>query len=87
MTSWNRDFREFFALLNARRVRYLLIGSVASHFHATPRATKDVDVWVDADPRNLDALLRAIHDFGFPTEGISTEDLAAELEKVRRARR
>jgi hypothetical protein len=47
----NDDFREFFALLNARRVELLVIGGVAYNFHASPRATKDIDLRFDRAAR------------------------------------
>ena len=47
-----RDFEEFFASLNAHRVRYLIVGGYAVGFHARPRATKNIDV---LPPRTLPA--------------------------------
>ena len=41
-----QDFKEFLKLLNAHRVRYLLIGGYAVAYHGYPRATADMDVWV-----------------------------------------
>ena len=73
----NRDFEEFFASLNASRVRYLLIGGVAYNFYAPPRATKDIDVWVDPARQNLRLLIAAIGAFGFPTDSIELDVLAA----------
>ncbi len=61
----NQDFREFFASLNAKKVEYLIIGGVAFNFHAVPRATKDIDVWVGPSLTNLEAFLLALTDFGF----------------------
>ena len=43
----NRDFRDLFAALNGAAARYLLIGGYAVGFHAEPRFTKDLDVWVE----------------------------------------
>ncbi len=45
-------------LLNARRVRYLLVGGVAANLHGSVRATKDVDVLV---PKNLANATRLLH--------------------------
>lgn len=59
----SRDFEEFIAALNSRRVRYLLIGAHAVAFHAQPRATKDLDVYVDPTPANAKRLQLAIRDF------------------------
>jgi len=61
----NQDFKEFFASLNASGVEFLVIGGVAFNFHATPRATKDIDIWVRPTLENLQALLAALTRFGF----------------------
>ena len=49
-------------LLNRHRVRYLLAGGVAANLHGSVRATKDVDVLVPRDARNMIRLLRALSD-------------------------
>lgn len=74
----NEDFQGFFASLNAKQVRFLVIGGVAYNFYAPPRATKDIDVWVEPAPGNLARLKDAIAAFGFPTDDL---DLA-ELERT-----
>jgi hypothetical protein len=33
-------------------VRFLIVGGYAVAFHGRPRATKDLDVWVEASPEN-----------------------------------
>jgi hypothetical protein len=40
-----QDFKEFLKLLNAHRVKYLLIGGYAVAYHGYPRTTADMDVW------------------------------------------
>jgi hypothetical protein len=39
----NKDFREFVALLDEHKVKYLVIGGYAVNFHCYPRYTKDID--------------------------------------------
>jgi hypothetical protein len=41
-------------------VRYLLAGGVAANLHGSVRATRDVDVLVPRDARNMTRLLRAL---------------------------
>jgi hypothetical protein len=57
------DFEEFIAALNARGVRYLVVGAYALAFHAKPRATKDLDVYVEPTPANAKRLRAALRDF------------------------
>lgn len=53
-------------LLERFEVRYLIIGGLAFTYHAKPRYTKDIDLWIDPDPGNVDRANRALADFGSP---------------------
>lgn len=57
------DFEEFFASLNAHRVRFLVVGGYAVGFHARPRATKEVDVLIDRTLPNARRTLAALTAF------------------------
>jgi hypothetical protein len=54
-----QDFKEFLRLLNAHRVKYLLIGGYAVAYHGYPRATADMDVWIEVVPANADKIVVA----------------------------
>jgi hypothetical protein len=60
--------------LNAHRVKYLVIGAYAVAIHAQPRATKDLDILVKADPENAKALFAALAEFGAPLQGLTSAD-------------
>jgi hypothetical protein len=47
-------------LLNRHRVRYLIAGGVAANLHGSVRATRDVDVLVPPDKKNMAKLLEAL---------------------------
>ena len=68
------DFKEFLKLLNAYKVRYLLIGGYAVGYHGYARATEDMDIWVAIHPDNARNLVSALEAFGF-----SQPDLKPEL--------
>ena len=74
MMKLETDFREFIECLNARDVRYLVVGGYAVAAHGLPRATKDFDVWVWIDPGNADRLVAALDDFGFGQVGLTASD-------------
>ena len=59
----SRDYEEFLASLNAHGARYLLVGAHAVAHHARPRATKDLDVYVEPTTENAERVLAAIGDF------------------------
>jgi hypothetical protein len=73
----HRDFKELLSILNAEKVRYLIVGGYAVSLHAQPRATKDLDIFIRPDNRNAAALFRALARFGAPLEGLKPEDFVA----------
>ena len=60
------DWSEFFASLTSHRVRFLIVGAHALAAHGRPRATQDLDVWVEPTEANASRLGAALGDFGFP---------------------
>jgi hypothetical protein len=70
----SRDFKDFLELLTKYEVKALIIGAFAVAFHAKPRFTKDLDIFVEATPENAERLLRAIDAFGFGTLGLTVDD-------------
>lgn len=73
----NRDFRDLFSSLNTAGVRYLLIGGYAVAFHAEPRFTKDLDIWIEPSPENAGRAYDALRVFGAPVSDLSRDELAA----------
>lgn len=72
----SRDYEEFIAALNAHGARYLIIGAHAVALHARPRATKDLDILIDATPENARKVLAALRDFfGGANIGYKVADL------------
>ena len=49
-------------------VRYMVIGGHAVSLHARPRTTKDLDLWLDAAPENIECACTALLRFGVPAE-------------------
>ena len=74
MIQLNSDLIELLAVFEKNGVRYLIIGGYAVGFHAEPRFTKDLDVWIPAalnDPKRVYEALKA---FGAPLTGMGPED-------------
>lgn len=71
----NSDFRDLLFEFNAADVRYLVVGGYAFFFHAAPRFTKDLDVWVEPTPENASRVLEALRRFGAPLGDLTREDL------------
>ena len=71
-----QDYKDLLSAFNAHGVRYLIVGAYAVIFHAQPRFTKDIDLFIQADPANAQAIYAALAAFGAPLEGIRPKDFA-----------
>lgn len=60
------DFEDMLELLDEHNVRYLIVGGLAFIYHAKPRYTKDMDLWLDPAPDNVHRANRALAEFGSP---------------------
>ncbi len=68
-----QDFEDILDLFARHEVRYLIVGGLAFIFHAKPRYTKDIDLWIDSGQENVERANRALTEFGSP-ELMSIED-------------
>ncbi len=59
------------ALLNRKRVKYLVIGGYAVGFHGYPRYTGDIDIFIAVSAANGRALASVFRDFGFSDERLN----------------
>ena len=72
----NQDFLDLLRAFNEGDVRFLVVGAYALAVHGRPRATGDLDVWVDATPENAAKVMSALEQFGAPTTQVRTEDFS-----------
>ncbi len=68
------DFRDLFALLNAHKVEYVVVGAYALAFHGVPRFTGDMDILVRPGIRNARRVVAALAEFGFGSLGLTVDD-------------
>ncbi|MFB3903230.1 MAG: nucleotidyltransferase domain-containing protein [Acidobacteriota bacterium] len=61
-----QDFEDILRLLETYQVKYLIVGGLAFIYHAKPRYTKDMDLWIDPSEENVDRANRALEEFGSP---------------------
>ena len=57
------DYRKLLFILNECGVKYLIVGAYAVAVHAQPRATKDLDILIQADAENAKAVFGALDQF------------------------
>jgi hypothetical protein len=61
-----QDFEDILELLDKHQVKYLIIGGLAFIYHAKPRYTKDMDLWINPSSENLKRANAALAEFGSP---------------------
>lgn len=74
----NEDYKDMLRILSEKGVRYLVVGAYAMSAHGYPRATGDIDIWVDCSPENSRRVYDAMKAFGAPLRGISPVTFSQE---------
>lgn len=72
----HQDFLDLLRAFVDGNVRFLVVGAYALGVHGRPRATGDLDVWVDATPENAAQVMAALRQFGAPTAEVSASDFS-----------
>ena len=72
-----QDFEEFFESCNKNGVEYVVVGGYAFAFHAHPRYTGDIDVFVRPSEDNARRIIKALNDFGFKLTSLTWQDVAS----------
>lgn len=75
VTQLSDDLNVFVGLLNSEQADFLIVGAHALAFHAVPRYTGDLDIWVRPTEDNARSVLQALGRFGFANLGVTQEDL------------
>ena len=74
----NNDYRDMLECLLEENVEFLLVGAYAVAVHGHPRATKDMDIWVWANPNNAARVYRALKRFYAPMHQVQEHDFATK---------
>ncbi len=72
----NQDFLDLLRAFADHNVRHLIVGAYALGVHGRPRATGDLDVWVDPTPENASRVMSALDQFGAPLSEVSADDFS-----------
>ena len=70
----NPDFRDMLLCLSDEEVEFIIVGAYALAAHGLPRATGDIDIWVNSSARNARRILRALARFGTPMANLTERD-------------
>jgi hypothetical protein len=62
----NDDYHDILAELVAEDARFIVVGAYALAVHGYPRATIDIDIWIEPTEGNVERVWRALVAFGAP---------------------
>ncbi len=77
------DTESLLKLLNAHKVRYVIIGATAFPVHGYARATLDIDIFIEATPLNATRTLAALSDLGYDMTDVSIQDMLTKKLLIR----
>lgn len=69
----NEDYKEILQSLLNNKAKFLVVGAYAMGAYGYPRATGDLDIWVEASVENSKNIYKSISEFGAPLSDITEE--------------
>jgi len=77
-TLLKKDFSDMIKIFLEEQVSFLLVGGISINLYGYVRATKDMDLWVEANKENALKVFKALAKFGAPMQDISVQDFEKE---------
>ena len=74
----NKDYKEMLQILLEENVKFIIVGAFALGAHGYPRATGDIDIWVEPSTENAKRVIRTLNRFGVPLFNVSEKDFEKE---------
>jgi len=74
----NEDYKDILQLLLKDKVKFLVVGAYALGVHGYPRATGDIDIWVEPSQENAQKVYVVLGKFGSPIKEISMETFSTK---------
>lgn len=70
----NSDFADLLCAFSDAEVRFLVVGAYAVGRYARPRATGDLDLWIEPTRSNAIRIHQALRNFGAPVSDLRVEE-------------
>ncbi len=67
----NEDYKEMLLILLNNKVKFLVVGAYAMGAYGYPRATGDIDIWVEVSLENSEKIYQSLLEFGAPLSEIT----------------
>jgi hypothetical protein len=72
----NQDYKEMLSTLLEENVKFLLVDAYALAALGYPRATGDMDIFIQPDENNAKKVYKALIKFGAPLQNITADDFS-----------
>ncbi|MCK4640156.1 MAG: nucleotidyltransferase [Candidatus Marinimicrobia bacterium] len=72
----NQDYKEMLSTLLEEKVNFLLVGAYAMAAHGYPRATGDIDIFIQSNETNAEKVYNALIKFGASLNNVSIKDFS-----------
>ena len=72
----NSDYKDMLQVLLDHGVKFLLVGAYAMGAHGYPRATGDIDIWIEPSEENSERVYSSMVAFGAPLHDIDETTFA-----------
>ncbi len=70
----NEDYKEMLSLFLENKVEFLVVGAYAMGVYGFPRATGDIDLWINTTELNSQKVLKSLQEFGAPLNNLESKD-------------
>ena len=60
------EWLEFLSLLLRHEAKFVIVGAYAMAAHGRPRASQDIDIFIEPSSENAERVARALDEFGYP---------------------
>jgi len=74
----NKDYKDILESLLNEDADFILVGAYALAAHGFPRATMDIDIWINPALENAKKVYAALVKFGAPIDRISVQDFSQD---------
>lgn len=74
----NEDYREMLQILSEESVEFIIVGAYALAAHGYPRATGDIDIWVNPESENAQKVYASLKRFGSPLYSVTPGDFTVK---------
>ena len=67
----NEDYKEMLQILLEENVKFIVVGAYALGAHGFPRATGDIDIWIEPTAVNAKKVIRSLPRFRIPLSDVN----------------